>query len=255
MFIAAKILWFLLSPFNWLVALLMLAVFTKNTKNKKRYLLASVVVLWVFSNGWILTSLQYRFQSPPMPMSANERYEYGIVLGGMSKYDRVNKKAYFNMSSDRFIQTVMLHKKGHIKKIIVSGGQNGMFKEDDFVEAEFIANNLRDLGVPAGDLLIESRSRNTIENAQFSKKILASAGGTKTKTVLITSAFHIPRATATFVQEGFDIRPYPCAFGILADDVKFDAAALLPSGGVMDGWSGMFRELLGRAYLKVKALF
>lgn len=255
MFIAAKILWFLLSPFTWLMTLLFLAVFTKHARNKKRYLLASLIVVILFSNSWILKSLQYQFQSPPIPMSANEKYEYGIVLGGMSKYDRVNKEAYFNNSSDRFIQTALLYKKGHIKKIIVSGGQNGLFKEDDFIEALFIAKNLKDLGVRETDLLIESLSKNTIENATFSKKILDNAGGTTTKTVLITSAFHMPRATETFIQKGFDIRPYPCSFGILASDVKFDTMDLLPSGGAMDGWSGLFRELFGRAFLRLKAFF
>lgn len=255
MFIAAKILWFLISPFTWLITLIFLAVFSKHPRNKKRYLLASLIVIVVFSNSWILKSLQYRFQSPPIPMSVNEKYEYGIVLGGMSKYDRVNKKAYFNISSDRFIQTALLYKKGHIKKIIISGGQNGLFKEDDFVEAIFIAKNLKELGVPESDMLIEPLSKNTMENAAFSKKILDSAGGTITKTVLITSAFHMPRATETFIQEGFDIRPYPCSFGILPSDVRFEPTDLLPSGGAMDGWGGMFRELFGRAFLKIKAFF
>lgn len=255
MFIAAKILWFLLSPFTWLFMLTILALFTKNAKKKKRIAVITVVIMLLFSNTWLLRSLQYGFQAPPDPMKPGENYEYGVVVGGMTSYDRVNKVAHFNMSSDRFIQTALLYKRGQIKKIIVSGGQNGLFREDDFVEAAFVARHLIELGIPAVDLLLETRSRNTIENARFSKKLLDSAGGTNTKTVLITSAFHMPRAMATFEQEGFAVRPYPCAFGILPSDVKFDADALLPSGGAMDGWSGFFREMTGRAYLRIRSLF
>jgi uncharacterized SAM-binding protein YcdF (DUF218 family) len=188
-----------------------------------------------------------------MPMGSNERYRYGIVLGGMARYDEVNKRGYFNMSSDRFIQTALLYKKGHIEKIIVSGGPNGMEMKDDFREADFLAKNLVDLGIPAADILVENKSRNTVENARFTKRVLDSVGGTSTKSVLITSAFHIPRAVKTFEMEGIAVRPYPCAFSILPSHIVFDAGSLLPSAGALDAWGGFFKELLGRLYLNIKA--
>jgi uncharacterized SAM-binding protein YcdF (DUF218 family) len=101
-----------------------------------------------------------------MPMEANEKYEIGVLLGGITSYDRVNKAGHFNMSSDRFIQTALLYKTGHIKKIIASGGRNGMFLEDNFREAEFIAKNLVDLGIPKEDILIEGNSKTTHDNAE-----------------------------------------------------------------------------------------
>ena len=110
--------------------LLIYILIIKNEKLKRKlsYVLLGLVIF--FSNPWILNTLQYPFHAPPMPMRANEQYELGVVLGGMTSYDRVNKEGHFNMSSDRFIQTALLYKKGHIKKIIASGGQNGMFKEE-----------------------------------------------------------------------------------------------------------------------------
>lgn len=223
----------------------------KNEKLKKKlgYILFGMVLF--FSNPWILNNLQYPFHSPPMPMMANEKYEMGIVLGGMTSYDRVNKEGHFNMSSDRFIQTALLYKKGHIKKIIASGGQNGMFKEDNFVEAEFVAKNLVDLGIPKEDIIIEGKSKNTIENAAFALKYLQSSGIKYSKVVLITSAFHMPRAVETFKQAGIDVRPYPCAFSILPSSIEFGPASLLPSSCTMDAWGGFFKEILGRLYLKL----
>ena len=128
-----------------------------------------------------------------------------------------------------------------------------MFLEDNFREADFIAKNLVDLGIPPSDILIENRSRNTIENAAFSKKLIDQLGGIRSRAVLITSAFHIPRATETFEQAGIPIRPYPCAFSILPSAKRFGPASLLPSSGTIDGWGGMIREMLGRLYLKLRS--
>lgn len=156
------------------------------------------------------------------------------------------------MSSDRFIQTALLYKKGHIKKIIASGGQNGMFLEDNFMEADFVAQNLMALGIPAEDIWIENQSKNTMENARFSKQIMDSNGGLKTKAVLITSSFHIPRAALSFEQAGIAVRPYPCAFSILPSATRFSAVNMIPVSWAMDSWGGFFREMIGITYLKLK---
>lgn len=188
-------------------------------------------------------------------MEINEHYEIGVVLGGMAGYDRVIKEGHFNMSSDRFIQTALLYKKGHIKKIIVSGGQNGFFKEDNFVEAEFIAKNLIDLGIPKDDIYIEGQSKNTEENAAFTLKILKGINNNKGKVVLITSAFHMQRAKSTFETAGISVRPFPCAFSILPSSIKFNLESLIPSSGVMDAWGGFFKEMIGKIYIQIKMAF
>lgn len=253
MIILSKILSSFLSPFVWTMALLVAALLAKHPKKRNRISIAAFLLLLLFSNGWLLTVLQARFHAQPMPMSVHEKYTYGIVLGGMARYDETSKQGYFNMSSDRFIQTALLYKKGHIQKIIVSGGPNGTETKDDFREADFLAKNLVDLGIPPDAILVENTSRNTIENARFTKRILDSVGGDYTKSVLITSAFHIPRAVKTFEMEGIAVRPYPCAFSILPSHLVFDAGSLLPAAGVLDAWGGFFKEMLGRAYLSINA--
>ena len=252
MFIVGKILFFFVSPFVWIFILVILTALAKTENKRKKLAGIAFAALLFFTNPWLINNLQYPFHAPPMPMAANEKYDVGIVLGGMTSYDKVNKQGYFNMSSDRFIQTALLYKKGYIKKIIASGGQNGMFLEDDFMEAEFVAKNLIDLGIPAEDIWIENQSKNTIENAQLSKQIIDSKGGIKTKAVLITSSFHIPRATLTFEQAGIAVRPYPCAFSMLPSSTKFSAASMIPASWAMDSWGGFFREMIGMTYLKLK---
>jgi len=251
MFILSKIIGLILNPFLWIIALCVFAMFQRQDKKRKKIYAIALCMILFFSNPWLITTLQYPFHTPPMPMNANEQYEVGVVLGGYTSYDRVNKAGHFNMSSDRFIQAAWLYKKGFIKKIIVTGGQNGFTHEDNFIEAEFVASNLKDLGIPPSDIYVENKSRNTIENAELSYKILDSLGLKKNKVVLITSAFHMPRAMETFIKAGYNIRPYPCAFSILPSSIRFSIDSLIPAAWAFDAWGGFLKEMVGRGYLMV----
>jgi uncharacterized SAM-binding protein YcdF (DUF218 family) len=251
MFIITKIIGLILNPFLWIITVSVVAIYQRQHKLRKKLYAIVLFMMLFFSNPWLITTLQYPFHTPPMPMSTNERYEVGIVLGGYTSYDRVNKAGHFNMSSDRFIQSAWLYKKGFIKKIIVTGGQNGFTNEDDFVEAEFVASTLKDLGIPSSDIFVEGNSRNTIENAEYSHKILDSLGLKKSKVMLITSAFHMPRARETFEKAGFIIRPYPCAFSILPSSIRFSVDSIIPAAWAFDAWGGFLKEMVGRVYLMV----
>jgi uncharacterized SAM-binding protein YcdF (DUF218 family) len=252
MFWIGKAIGILLHPLLWVLCLIVLAVFTKHEKRKSIFLFSSLIVAFFFSNIWIITNLMLPFHDPPLPMQDTEKYETGILLGGITSYDRTNKEGYFNISSDRFIQTALLYKKGHIKKILVSGGQNGLLKEDDFSEAAFIKKNLTNLGIPANDILTEDGSRNTIENAMFCKSILKANGfDNKKPIVLITSAFHMQRARVIFEEQGFKIRIYPCAISILPGAGKFKPHYLIPSTNAMDWWQTFLKELTGRLYFAI----
>jgi uncharacterized SAM-binding protein YcdF (DUF218 family) len=54
---------------------------------------------------------------------------------------------------------------------------------------------------------MERRSRNTLENAEFTKALLAPKAGERW--LLVTSAFHMPRSVGLFRKAGFAIEPYP----------------------------------------------
>jgi uncharacterized SAM-binding protein YcdF (DUF218 family) len=235
----------------WIIALIGLSIFTKQVKRKSQFLIAAFITSLFFSNIWIISNLMAPFHEPPSPMKTGEVYETGIVLGGMTSYDRTTKQGYFNISSDRFIQTALLYKKGHIKKILVSGGQNGVIKEDDFSEAAFIKFNLIELGIPANDILIEASSRNTIENAKFCKQILQQHNLNNKPIVLITSAFHMQRARLIFEQQGYTIRPFPCALSMLPGATSFKAHYAIPSTKALDWWQTFLKELAGRTYFAV----
>jgi len=243
LFVFSKIVGYLLQPFIWVLILLIWAYFTKNARRKKWLTRISILLLVFFSNAWIITNLLLSYQAKPVNLHPGEKFRAGILLGGFMGYDEVTGNAYFNNSSDRFIQTVRLYKLGHIDKIIVSGG-NGTLKNNGFREADFIRKNLLEVGIPDSGILIERNSRNTIENGRFVKQLADSIHFNDTS-LLITSAFHIPRALKIFRKTGLKVRAYPTSFLVLPSDGLFNAGSLVPSMNAPGLWHIYLRELVG----------
>jgi uncharacterized SAM-binding protein YcdF (DUF218 family) len=179
-----------------------------------------------------------------MEMKPGEKYSAGILLGGFVSYDEKNKRAYFNSTADRFIQAARLYKQGFISRIIITGGNALFVKDDQYNEADFVAKNLTDLGIPASDIIAERKAKNTIENSVFSEHLLDSAHIPEPY-VLITSALHIPRAVKIFEKRGMKIRPYPCDYRVTENDTRFTWRSIIPSSGAFDLWSVFFREIIG----------
>ncbi len=76
------------------------------------------------------------------------------------------------------------------------------------------------MGVPAERITTEDRSRNTAENARFTMRLIAPKPGERW--LLVTSAFHMPRAVGSFRAVGFPVIPYPVDYW--TTDTDFDLA-------------------------------
>jgi uncharacterized SAM-binding protein YcdF (DUF218 family) len=250
MFILSKIFAFFLNPFLWILILFAWGLLTKKPARKKKLFIISSILFLFFSNPYVIARLIISYQATKIELQPGENYSAGIVLGGFVSYDEKNKQAYFNMTSDRFIQTARLYKKGHIKKIIVAAGSASVTKTD-FREADFVKTNLIELGIPEKDIIAERNSRNTEENAAFTKRLLDSLQ-LNGPYLLITSAFHVPRAERVFKKAGLGVKPYPCAYFLTPDDTNFNPDKLLPSAVSFNQWSVYLKEILGMVYMKMK---
>jgi uncharacterized SAM-binding protein YcdF (DUF218 family) len=89
----------------------------------------------------------------------------------------------------------------------VFAGGNGNLVADGPVEADFAIGLFENLGVPRDRIILETRSRNTAENATFSRQIAAPKPGERW--LLVTSAMHMPRAIGAFRKADFAIEAYP----------------------------------------------
>ena len=126
--------------------------------------------------------------------------------------------------------------------ILVSGG---VVYAGRSAEAPVVRRFLLDLGVPDRQVLVEDKSRDTAENARFSRMILQQHGFRQP--LLVTSAFHMHRSVKAFHREGILVTPVPANF-MTASDRMFVWADLLPSSGALHGTATALREILGLLY-------
>ncbi len=239
-FILSKILIFLLYPLLWVFTLIVIAVIIKSQKKKKRLLVIAVILLFLFSNSFLFNEFAKAW-SYGSDTTATKKYSCAIVLGGFSSADK-DGNGYFNESADRFIQGVRLLETGKVKRILITGG-NGNLIPGNYREGTWTKGQLKDLNIPDSSILIESNSRNTIENADFSKKILL-ANHVQPPYLLVTSDFHMRRSMMIFKKHGLDVVAYPCNYMAGHSDISI-ASFIIPDAGALDGWSIYLKEIVG----------
>jgi uncharacterized SAM-binding protein YcdF (DUF218 family) len=245
-FVFSKILYFTITPVIWIFALLIFALFDKNPKRKKQFLLVSIIIFFLFSNSFLFNVITNLWEIPANRIAdVAEKYEYGILLGGMSNENSKTGKYNFSPSIDRFMKTYILYKEKKINKILISGGSGSILRQNE-KEACFLQNILLKFGVPIEDIIIEQNSKNTHENAVFTKKLI---GVSENRILLITSGFHMRRAAACFKNEGFKFDIFatdPLQVANLGPDDYF-----IPKADPLSKWAILFKEWIGYVTYKV----
>lgn len=247
-FIISKLLYFFISPFNWLLIFALLAFFIKDQKRKKRWIIISTCWFLLFSNPFIIQKLMLNWQAERKTLAAGEQYQTGILLAGFVGFEFKNKQGFYGAASDRFIQAVRLYKLGHIKKILITGGSGSIWRQQ-YKEADFVKEQLQEMGVAATDVLSENQSRNTYENAVNSKKLLDSLQ-IKGPYLLITSAVHMKRSQKVFTKAGIETIAYPCNFNTVNNPVSF-INAVIPSYKSFENWDIFLKEAVGLLVYKL----
>jgi uncharacterized SAM-binding protein YcdF (DUF218 family) len=130
------------------------------------------------------------------------------VLGGALSPDvsHARDTVALNEAAERLTVVAELARRYPDARIIFSGGSGSViFAERP--EAEFALRLLESLGVPKGRVVAEDKSRNTVENARFSRELAQPKPGERW--LLVTSAYHLPRAIGIFRKAGFPVEAYP----------------------------------------------
>lgn len=249
MFVFLKLLLFLFRPLIWIVLLFLYALLTKNATRKKRAFQLGFIFLFFFTNPFIIRQLIGAYETQPAQLAPAQKFNAGILLGGLVAYNADENKGYFNNASDRFIQTALLYKQGHIANVIVAAG-NGYLTKNSFSEAAFIKEKLVTLGVPPEKIFTDALSRNTLENAQNAKRITDSVRLTGPY-LLISSAMHLPRAAKVFRKAGLNVTLYPCDFISKETRNNFFEDGLLPSARSLIYWDNLIKEWIGRVVYSV----
>jgi len=207
-FLLSKILDFFITPLAWILLCVLFSIILKNKKWKSRLRMASLAILLVFTNPWLISRVMSAWEVAPVNTDdITQPYDVGIVLGGsMRYYDQSVDRVVYSSSVDRLLQALQLYHDKKIKKILLSGG-SGFVNFQDWKESGLIAKVLLKSGVPEEDIILENGSRNTHENASLSKEIL---NGNKygNRFLLITSAFHMRRSLMCFEKVNLNTDPF-----------------------------------------------
>jgi len=239
-FFLSKILEFFIFPLPWILAFSIAALVVKNHKLKRRFLIIATVLLILFTNPFLFNRFANMWDVQSAPLKKTGSYSCAIVLGGFSSEGR-NKMGFFNANADRFIQGFKLLTIGKVSHILISSG-NGNLIHDSFKESDWVKTQLLEFKVPDSCILIENQSRNTIENAVFSKVILNNSH-LKPPYVLVTSAYHMRRSLGIFKKAGIDVLPYSCNY--IAGPGNVSVNNFIPDVEIFSRWTIYIKEVIG----------
>lgn len=243
-FLLSKLLSFLISPFTYLVILLIWAWRTKKEGRRKKLVVSTIVFVFVFGNGFIFDEALRVWELPENNARKNT-YDIGIVLSGMTNYDAKNDIIVFNGNTDRLLQTLPKIKNKSIKRLLIAGG-SGDIHHPENKESELLKGYLKSIQYNTDSIWFENESRNTFENAKFSKDLLSTKLNAldDKKIVLITSSTHMRRSLACFEKQGIK-----CDYLLtnkLSGPRKFQFEhCLIPQVAVLKGWNHLAHEILG----------
>ena len=247
-FLLSKLLTFLLSPLVWVLILLITAVFVVKSQLRKKLLIAAIIVLYFFSNGFICNEACRMWEYPFTKPDSTETFDYAIVLGGYSTYDTASSRVKFIDAADRFIQAYQLYQRGIVRKFFLSGGSGSVLYQDE-KEADKIKTFLVSLKVPVSDISMEKFSRNTHENAVYTQRWLME-NDPGARCLLITSAAHMRRALGCYKKAGVNVTPYTTHR--LSEPRKFSPDKLfVPKAINFMNWDSIIKEITGTLIYKV----
>jgi uncharacterized SAM-binding protein YcdF (DUF218 family) len=232
-FVLSKIFGFIAIPSN-LVILVGLAgvalLLTRYARAGRRLAVASLVLLAVMGLSPIGNALILPLEQRFPPWDATRGAPAGIVvLGGAIAPDISSARdaVALNEAAERVTIVAELARRYPSARIVFSGGTGALIYHEG-IEAEFAQRLWVTFGIARERILLETRSRNTVENALFSKDSAQPKAGERW--LLVSSAYHLPRAVGVFRKVGFPVEAYPVDWR-----TRGNADALRPFFTVGDG--------------------
>lgn len=172
-----------------------------------------------------------------------------VVLGGgqIVDDDAGHQVRLADSTFQRCHYAAQMYKRAGGCRMILCGG-----KIDDSIPGPSLAETMRafmvEIGVPAHDLRLESRSRSTYENALYAKPLLENRGDSRVW--LVTEALHMNRSERCFRALGVSTRPAPCDYH--AGRKVFAPTSFVPSSSGISGVGRATHEWLGLIWYRLK---
>jgi uncharacterized SAM-binding protein YcdF (DUF218 family) len=246
-FVLSKTVGYIFLPTSFLIGLGLLGailLLTRFATAGRRLMVTALVLLAIcgFSplGNFLLYPLEQRF---PKWDSSRGEPDGIIVLGGPIDADLSAAQGVpvIFAASDRIIGGATLAHRYPNARLLFTGGSANLLS-NDAKEADYATALFQGLGIPKSRLIMERQSRNTKENAEFSKQLVKPKPGERW--LLVTSAYHMPRAMGLFRRAGFPVEAYPVDWktGTIEDIFRFyvmanDGLQLVDTG--LREWMGL----------------
>jgi uncharacterized SAM-binding protein YcdF (DUF218 family) len=225
------------------VALIMLQRGMKKTASS--VLAVAISVLWVAATPMVAEGLYRGLESrhPAQSLDQVPQADCIILLGGVVGAPLPPRvEADLGETVDRVYKAAQLYRAGKARSLIVTAG-NQPWSQSPWAEADLIRELLMEWGVPKDAIFLEGSSRNTRENAIYSKNLIDSIHCEES--LLVTSAGHMPRALAAFRGVNASVIPVSTDVRIVEKGVP-TPMDFLPSAGALAMTSEAIREWIGQ---------
>jgi uncharacterized SAM-binding protein YcdF (DUF218 family) len=172
----------------------------------------ALVVLWVGSSRYVAYALVRSLETRYPALDGTPAADAIVVLGGGTRSsDPPRPMTEVNEAGDRLLYAAKLYADDAADVVLVTGGSIEWLQPEGIApEANDMSALMQLLGVPDEALWLEAGSRNTYENALYSRQMLAKEG--LNDILLVTSAMHMPRSVPLFVAQGLRVTPAPTDF-------------------------------------------
>ena len=241
-----KLLPLIVSP---LVLTLLLVII--GTLTRRRWITFSGVLLLYCASAPFIAHPLFRYaENHAIKKSPQDvpRADAIVVLGGMLRTVEATGGTATEWSNpNRFYGGIELYKLGKAEKLIFTGGKLP-WETDSITEGEKLKQFALAQGVPAKDIVVTREVQNTEQEAAAVRDILKDG---KTSVLLVTSAFHMPRARQLFLQQGLTVIEYPADFKVTTNVTTL--MDFLPDTEALSLTTLAAREKIGTIYYGLKS--
>ncbi|MGO8832331.1 MAG: YdcF family protein [Roseiarcus sp.] len=232
-FVFSKLLWLAAAPSNVIALMIGVGVLATATRFRRAGFVASAVgaaALLACGFGpvgiWILRPLEDRFERPGADLAAPDGI---IVLGGAIKPAMLRFRGALVPDGARMTEAVALARRFPRTRIVFTGGSSNLLSAP-MPEADAARQFFAAMDLPPERMIYETRARNTIENAALTRALVSPKPGEHW--LLVTSAFHMPRAVGVFRHAGFDVIAWPADYLSLGGPNELATPIDTVSGGL-----------------------
>jgi uncharacterized SAM-binding protein YcdF (DUF218 family) len=211
-FLLSKLIWLVISPDSLLVILTVISfilLWKKSYKYAQRllgFVVMLMLIIFLLPIGeWLLYPLETQYRTnPELP----QKIDGVILLGGAESAYLSNlwQQTELGESAERDLAFMYFIRQYPDARYVFTGG-SGSLDNQEYRQAHVVKKLLLEHGFDISNIIFEEQSRNTYENAKLTYHAIKP--GADENWILITTAWHIPRAVGVFHKIGWPVIAFP----------------------------------------------